>query len=109
MQISHFRIGLIVAALGTAAMLPAQVGGQAAPSRTAGQQEEAPPQARPAAPPANAPATPNAAAPAPGQATAPATPARIAENGTFMMDNVSLTEMIDAIAKQLKINVILDP
>jgi general secretion pathway protein D len=112
MQISHLRLGLIVAALGTAAMLPAQVGGQAAPTRIAGQPEEPPPQARPAAPPANAPATPNAAAPAPGQATAPAAPAapaRIAENGTFMMDNVSLTEMIDAIAKQLKINVILDP
>ena len=109
MKIRYFRIGLIAAALGTAAMLTAQVGGQA-PTRPAAPPEPEPPsQARPAAPPANAPATPNAAAPAPGQATAPAAPARIAENGTFMMDNVSLTEMIDAIAKQLKINVILDP
>jgi general secretion pathway protein D len=115
MKICHCRIGLI-AALGTA-MLQAQVAGPT-PSRPAGPPEPPPaPQARPAPPPANAPATPNAAAPAPGQAaapapgqvTAPAAPARIAENGTFMMDNVSLTEMIDAIAKQLKINVILDP
>jgi general secretion pathway protein D len=110
MKIRYFRIGLIAAALGTAAMLQAQVGAQA-PTRLAAPTPEPPPppQARPAAPPANAPATPNAAAPAPGQATTPAAPARIAENGTFMMDNVSLTEMIDAIAKQLKINVILDP
>ncbi len=97
MKIRYFRIGLIVAALGTAAMLTAQVGGQAPTRPAAPPEPEPPPQARPAAPPA------------PGQATAPAAPARIAENGTFMMDNVSLTEMIDAIAKQLKINVILDP
>jgi len=113
MKIRYFRIGLILAAaLGTAAMLTAQVGGQAPTRPAAPPEPEPPPQARQAAPPANAPATPNAAAPAPGQATAPAAPAapaRIAENGTFMMDNVSLTEMIDAIAKQLKINVILDP
>jgi general secretion pathway protein D len=117
MKIRYFRIGLIAAVLGTASILVAQVAGPT-PSRPAAPQEPPPrPQPQPAAPPPNAPATPNAAAPAPGQATAPAAgqatapaaPPRIAENGTFMMDNVSLTEMIDAIAKQLKINVIIDP
>ena len=80
---------------------------------------EAPPQAAPQpVPPAPAaPAgTPNAAAPAP-QAAAPAAQAappptaaaRLTDSGGFLLDNVSLTEMIDILAKRLKINYILDP
>ena len=55
--------------------------------------------------------------PAPQPATAPGTtaaapsgppPARLTENGGFLLPNVSLTEMIDILAKRLKINYILD-
>ncbi|MGA2770338.1 MAG: type II secretion system secretin GspD [Bryobacteraceae bacterium] len=54
--------------------------------------------------------------PAPQQANAPGTaaapsgssPARLTENGGFLLPNVSLTEMIDILAKRMKINYILD-
>ena len=36
-------------------------------------------------------------------------PARLTENGGFLLPNVSLTEMIDILAKRMKINYILDP
>jgi general secretion pathway protein D len=46
---------------------------------------------------------------APAQA-APAAPAQhVTEEGGFFLNNVSLTEMIDILAKQLKISYILDP
>ena len=50
-------------------------------------------------------ATPQPAA-APGTAAAPSgpPPARLTENGGFMLPNVSLTEMIDILAKRMKIN-----
>src|SRR5579872_2225087 len=94
-----------------------------------------PEQAKPPAPPANAPAkpaaqapgtaapppatapakpagqTPTTTTPAPSTAaqTAPATPAPLADTGTFMVENVSLIEMIDILARRMKINYILDP
>ncbi|PWU00303.1 MAG: type II secretion system protein GspD [Terriglobia bacterium] len=103
----YFHIGLI-AALVAASSLSAQVGGPPAPARPGGvpQEQQPPPPPQPA-PPAAAPAQ-NPAPPAPAQTT-PAAALRLTENGTFMMDNVSLTEMVDALARQLKINVILDP
>jgi general secretion pathway protein D len=47
---------------------------------------------------------------APGTQTAPSgpSPARLTENGGFLLPNVSLTEMIDILAKRMKINYILD-
>ena len=41
------------------------------------------------------------------QTAAPA--ARLTDSGGFLLNNVSLTEMIDILAKRLKINYILDP
>jgi general secretion pathway protein D len=48
---------------------------------------------------------------APDATTAPAAtpPARLTDNGGFLLPNVSLTEMIDILAKRMKINYILDP
>jgi general secretion pathway protein D len=51
---------------------------------------------------------------APAEGTAPAAPvassiASLSESGGFRLDNVSLTEMIDILARRLKINYILDP
>ncbi|HLK48189.1 MAG TPA: hypothetical protein VKT49_08645, partial [Bryobacteraceae bacterium] len=85
---------------------------QPAPSRQGTPNAAAPAQAG-QAPPGNAqpgpapapPATPLPANPAP--ATPP--PAPLADNGAFMVPGASLTEMIDIIAKRLKINYILDP
>src|SRR5215471_9071787 len=86
--------------------------------------QPAPAQPTPQQPAPNAPATPNAAAPAPqaNQAppanppAAPAAPpaptpaaAPLADNGAFMVPGASLTEMIDILAKRLRINYILDP
>ena len=67
------------------------------------QPQQAQPQPPPQPPPqpATAPGAP---------ATAPAGPpqARLTENGGFLLPNVSLTEMIDILAKRMKINYILD-
>lgn len=63
------------------------------------------------APPTTTPATPNAAAPAaqaPGTQPA-AAPAPLADNGAFLVPGASLSEMIDILAKRLKINIIIDP
>jgi general secretion pathway protein D len=113
-------VSLLLAALFAAAPLKAQVGGQA-PARPAGAppEEQAPPPAQPLpgqqARPGGGIPVPQAApqpgpAPQGGQppAGAPAQ-ARLTDNGGFMLNNVSLIEMIDILAKQLKINYILDP
>jgi general secretion pathway protein D len=88
-----------------------QVAGPPAPSIPAGQQQQQQ-TPQPQAPPPQAPPGPNAAAPAqaqPGAAPAPAPGPRLTDNGGFLLNNVSLTETIDIIAKQLKINYVLDP
>jgi general secretion pathway protein D len=87
--------------------LMAQVGGQAAPAIPAG---PPPRQAAPAQPPAPGPnaAAPAQAAPAAAPQAPPNAP-RLTDNGGFLLNNVSLTETIDILAKQLKINYILDP
>jgi len=106
--------GLIAIAFAAASVVAAQTTGPA-PARFAGPPapQQAPPQQVNPAP--NAPATPNAAAPAPAppqatqpQSGPPAAP-RLTESGALMMNNVTLTELIDTLAKQLKINYILDP
>ena len=86
------RCRLILAALASSCVVTAQI----APSHVVEAQQEQP---KPAAPPAatqpqNAPAT-----------NAP----RLTDSGAFIMPNASLTEMIDLLAKRLKINYILDP
>jgi general secretion pathway protein D len=82
---------------------------QTSPASTAAPAaQQAPAAAVPAqGPPAQTPATPTQTPP--GQ-TAPAqtAPARTASDREFVMDDVSLTEMIDILAKRMKINYILD-
>src|SRR5579859_5075280 len=62
--------------------------------------------------PAPAPAAPNPAAPAPppqAAPNAPPAPAPLADAGAFMVPGASLAEMVDILARRLKINYILDP
>src|SRR5579864_2631759 len=115
-------------ALAAAPLILGQAGTNPFPIRNLGNPGTAPPpppQSAPAQPTPTQPApsrqgTPNAAAPAqggpttPGNAPAPApNPAPpappLADNGAFMVPGASLTEMIDILAKRLKINYILDP
>jgi general secretion pathway protein D len=98
-----FHLRLILVTLAASAVLAAQV----APSRVMGPPDQAPQQ-----PPK--PATPQPGQPGAQPATqpqnAPATDApRLTDSGAFVMPNASLTEMIDLLAKRLKINYILDP
>jgi general secretion pathway protein D len=59
---------------------------------------------------AQAPPAPEAqAAPAPAQQPAPATQGTLTEAGGFLLQNVSLVDMIDILARRMKINYILDP
>ncbi|HUE04107.1 MAG TPA: type II secretion system secretin GspD [Bryobacteraceae bacterium] len=71
------------------------------------------PAQQPNAPPASAPpqTPPAAGAPATPPATAPAAPRRPAgvEAGGFTLENVSLSQFIDIVARRLKINYLLDP
>ena len=86
------RFRLILAALASSCVLTAQV-----PSHVVEVPEQQPP--KPAA--QTAPTQPQ---------NAPATNApRLTDSGAFIMPNASLTEMIDLLAKRLKINYILDP
>ena len=91
------RFRLILAALASSCVVTAQI----APSRVIGAPDPEPP--KPAAQPAAQPA-------ATQPQNAPATNApRLTDSGAFMMPNASLTEMIDLLAKRLKINYFLDP
>jgi general secretion pathway protein D len=101
-------VRLILAMCAAAAVLS----GQAPPRMSQMPQQEPQPEQQQATP---QPATPQPATPQP--ATAPGTPAaaptgtppaRLTENGGFLLPNVSLTEMIDILAKRMKINYILD-
>jgi general secretion pathway protein D len=94
----------LIAALLPAAALAQQPAPQPPP---AGQPA---PQSPATQPPAQAPATQPPAQPPPGQQQPPpANPPRLADNGGFLIPNASLAEMIDILAKRLKINYILDP
>ena len=90
----RFRLTLAALALSCAAM--AQIAPQRmVPAPLPDPAVEPPkPATQPAAAPKNAPAT-----------DAP----RLTDNGAFIMPNASLTEMIDLLAKRLKINYIIDP
>ncbi len=69
----------------------------------------------PAAAPATPPQAPGAAAPKPAPATAAAAPqtqsagVTVTPAGGFMLNNVSLLELIDILARRLQLNYILDP
>ena len=112
-QMRHALLRLILTACLAAApfsVVSAQVVWRPTPNPQPQPEQPAAPQ--PAPPPPAAPAgTANAPAPAP-QTAAPAAPpaaaaARLTDSGGFLLDNVSLTEMIDILAKRLKINYIL--
>src|SRR5512144_1734566 len=74
---------------------------------------QAPPRIYQLPPPAEAPkpeqAKPPAAVPAGPQTAAPAAQPRLADSRGFLLGGVSLAEMIDVLARMLKINYILDP
>jgi len=70
-------------------------------------QQQQPQQQQPARPPQ--PGAPAAAPAPPTQAAPPSSGIRLTENGGFLLNNVSLTEMIDILAKMMKINYLLDP
>src|SRR5450755_3045124 len=96
-----FDFRLILAALATGALLSAQV----APSRIIG-----PPDLTEQQPPPKPATPPQPGQPATQPQNAPATNApRLTDSGAFIMPNASLTEMIDLLAKRLKINYIIDP
>src|SRR5678816_2455636 len=108
---SKFWLRLTLTALAACALVSAQM----APSKVMDPNEQPQPQQQPQRPaqpaqpgqPASAPAP---QAPAPQPQTAPAADApRLTDSGAFVMPNASLTEMIDLLAKRLKINYILDP
>jgi general secretion pathway protein D len=65
------------------------------------------PQARPQ--PAQPAQPAPAAAPAAPAATMPVQPPRMADQGLLSMDNVNLVEMVNLIAKMLKLNIMVDP
>ncbi|HXA48713.1 MAG TPA: type II secretion system secretin GspD [Candidatus Acidoferrum sp.] len=65
----------------------------------------APAPGAPAAAPAQTPATVST----PGQQLPPSDAPRLAEPGSFVLPNAPLTEIIDILARRLKINYILDP
>jgi general secretion pathway protein D len=109
-----FSIAISLAALLCAApqtppaqIPPAQQPPQQAPPKIISPTGVAP--SIPYVPPEPPPQQP-AAQPAPGAAPAQGQPmpARLSATDPFSMDNVSLTEMIDVLAKRLKINYILD-
>ena len=98
-----FDLRLVLIVLASSAVLSAQP----APSRVIKPVDDPPPQQQPATPQPGQPGQPPAAA---QQPNVPATDApRLTDSGAFIMPNASLTEMIDLLAKRLKINFILDP
>src|SRR5471030_1663735 len=96
-----FHLRLILAAFFTAILLPAQV-------RTDGPWVPPKP-AQPAKPAPQQTAPPPATAPAPATAPPPTTAPRLTDSGAFIMPNASLPELIELLAKRLKINYIKDP
>src|SRR5260370_35905491 len=101
-----FDLRLILATLVAGAALSAQI----APSRVIGPPDP-PEQPKPPTPQQpGQPGTQPGAQPATQAQNVPATDApRLTDRGAFMMPNASLTEMIDILAKQLKITYIIDP
>ncbi len=86
-----------------------QPAAQQSPQQRPGQPPAAP--ARPAGqPPAGQqPAGQQPAAPATSPQVAPPVTPALSDSGGFLLDNVSLVELVDILARRLKINYILDP
>jgi general secretion pathway protein D len=100
-----FDLRLVLTVLASSAALMAQAPSRPLPEPTPATQQ---PQ-QPAQTPPGQPVQPGQPATTP-QVNAPATDApRLTDSGAFIMPNASLTEMIDLLAKRLKINYILDP
>ena len=93
-------VRLMLAMCAAAAVLSGQAAPRLYQAPPPGEQQPQQPAQQPAQQPTNAPGAP--AAPSGTQ------PGRLTENGGFLLPNVSLTEMIDILAKRLKINYILD-
>src|SRR5215831_3364833 len=76
-------------------------------------QQQTPPQPQPGQPrpaqPGQPAAAPGQQPPAQPQPVPPSDAPRLSDSGGFLMTNASLTEMIEILAKRLKINYILDP
>jgi general secretion pathway protein D len=87
------------------AMIPALLA--QAPSRSIEEIMQQRQAQQPQQPPQPAPAQPQQ--PAPAKATAPAQTPKMADQGLLSMDNVNLIEMVNLIAKMLKINILIDP
>jgi len=94
--------GLLAAALAAAQAPPIVIPDQSSKPAPAAQVPA------PAAPPAAAPAPAAKPGAAPAPAPAP-THAVLTDAGGFLLQNVSLVELIDILARRLKINYILDP
>jgi len=96
--LSFCAAALIPALLAQAPSKPIE---QILQERQAQQQPQPPPQ------PAAQPKPPAPAAPA--AATAPAQEPKMADQGFLSMDNVNLIEMVNLLARMLKINILIDP
>jgi general secretion pathway protein D len=83
---------------------PAQAPQQPVQAPRPGQPTPAPPGA-----PAAQPAQPPAQVSPPGQQLPPSDAPKLADAGSFVLPNAPLTEIIDILARRLKINYILDP
>jgi general secretion pathway protein D len=90
-------------------VVPNPLAPQQPPAQPGAQQPAQPGAQQPGQPAAQQPAQPGAQ-PATQPQTAPAVEApRLTDTGAFIMPNASLTEMVDLLAKRLKINYIIDP
>jgi general secretion pathway protein D len=83
------------------------------PAQAPQQPVQAPRPAQPPAAPPGAPAAQPAATPAqvstPGQQLPPSDAPKLSDAGSFVLPNAPLTEIIEILARRLKINFILDP
>src|SRR5690348_11149837 len=103
----------LVAGVIVGALVQAQVVQSPPISNPAPPQQPAPPPqpARPAGQPPAAAPKPAGQTPAPGTTPqiGPAVAPALSDSGGFLLDNVSLVELVDILARRLKINYILDP
>src|SRR5579872_3505411 len=101
-------LGVVAAALAAMSLISAQAPDPQQPAAPAPQQPAAPAPQQPAAPAPQQPSAPQAAAPQ--QPTAPQQPpAPQVQIGSLNMQNASLTEFIDQLARALHINISVDP
>ena len=96
--LSFCAAGVLIPAL--LAQAPSKTMEEIYMERQAKQQQQQQPPQPPAAPPQPA---------APAKTTAPAQEPKMADQGFLSMDNVNLIEMVNLLAKMLKINILIDP